>query len=231
MKRALSCYPLVAVLLLGAALAGCSERPTAGEHAHHSDHNGDSAVRFKAGRGLLLSADAAEALGVRTGELGEETLTPRYDVTATVFDPGPPARASAFVLPEAAENLTAEPAAGVRLLGIRRDVSTSLGQVEAILQLDRGAAVGVPLPLILSGRPTSVAAAPRSALLRTAAGDFVYVVNGEHLLRTAVKTGIADDEYIEIRNGLYPGDVIVTAGVEQLWLTELRLTKGGGHSH
>ncbi|MBK9991892.1 MAG: hypothetical protein IPP19_14495 [Verrucomicrobia bacterium] len=51
------------------------------------------------------------------------------------------------------------------------------------------------------------------------------------MLRTAVKPGANDGEYIEILDGLYAGDVIATAAVEQLWLTELRLTKGGGHSH
>ncbi len=30
---------------------------------------------------------------------------------------------------------------------------------------------------------------PHSALLRAAEGDFVYVVNGNHLTRTAVKAG------------------------------------------
>ena len=38
-------------------------------------------------------------------------------------------------------------------------------------------------------------------------------------------------QFIEITDGLYAGDVVATGGVEQLWLTELRLTKGGGHSH
>ena len=70
-----------------------------------------------------------------------------------------------------------------------------------------------------------------AALLRTATGTFVYVVNGANLLRTPVKPGASDGAFIEILDGLYAGDVVVTHGVEHLWLTELRLTKGGGHSH
>ena len=67
--------------------------------------------------------------------------------------------------------------------------------------------------------------------LRFATGTFVYVLNGEYYLRTAVKTGVRSGEFIEISDGLYPGDVVVATAVEQLWLTELRVTKGGGHSH
>ena len=70
-----------------------------------------------------------------------------------------------------------------------------------------------------------------STLLRTATGTFVYVVNGASLLRTPVKPGASDTTHVEILDGLYAGDLVATAGVEQLWLTELRLTKGGGHSH
>jgi len=72
---------------------------------------------------------------------------------------------------------------------------------------------------------------PRTALLDSAGGFFVYVVNGEFYLRTPVKTGASDASYFEITDGLYAGDIVVATPVEQLWLAELRLTKGGGHSH
>ena len=72
---------------------------------------------------------------------------------------------------------------------------------------------------------------PRSALLDSAAGLFVYVVNGEFYLRTPVKVGARSADFIEITDGLYAGDSVVATPVEQLWLAELRLTKGGGHSH
>jgi len=62
-------------------------------------------------------------------------------------------------------------------------------------------------------------------------GTFVYVVNGNFYLRTAVKTGARSTDFVEITDGLYAGDVVVTTPVNQLWLSELRLTKGGGHSH
>ncbi|MDR0535032.1 MAG: hypothetical protein LBG65_01525 [Puniceicoccales bacterium] len=49
--------------------------------------------------------------------------------------------------------------------------------------------------------------------------------------RIPVRTGIADATHIAITHGLSQGDTIVTSPITQLWLTELRLTKGGGHGH
>jgi multidrug efflux pump subunit AcrA (membrane-fusion protein) len=60
---------------------------------------------------------------------------------------------------------------------------------------------------------------------------FVYVLNGEAFLRTAVTTGARRGEFTEITDGLYSGDQIVVRPVETLYLIELRATKGGGHSH
>jgi multidrug efflux pump subunit AcrA (membrane-fusion protein) len=72
---------------------------------------------------------------------------------------------------------------------------------------------------------------PKSAVLASAEGNFVYVVNGEAYLRTAVKTGVEAEGLVEVTDGLLAGDVVVTRPVEKLWIIELRATKGGGHSH
>jgi hypothetical protein len=68
-------------------------------------------------------------------------------------------------------------------------------------------------------------------VLRTATGTFVYVRTGEFWRRTTVEPGADDGNFVAIANGLAAGDVVATTAVEHLWLTELRLTKGGGHSH
>ena len=73
----------------------------------------------------------------------------------------------------------------------------------------------------------NVTVIPRSALLRAAEGDFVYVVNGDHLTRTAVKTGVESGDVIEVTDGLYTGDKVAVKPVQTLWLTELRFVKGG----
>lgn len=71
------------------------------------------------------------------------------------------------------------------------------------------------------------AAIPADALLRTVKGDFVYVANGEWFLRTPVKVGRADATHIEIADGLYEGDTIVTEGVRGLSLAEIQALNGG----
>ena len=80
-------------------------------------------------------------------------------------------------------------------------------------------------------REQAVTAIPRSALLRTAEGTFVYAVNGDAYHRTTVKIGAEADGWVEITDGLLTGDQVVTKPVETLYLIELRATKGGGHSH
>ncbi len=77
------------------------------------------------------------------------------------------------------------------------------------------------------GTAGTVPAIPASALLRTVKGDFVYVANGDWYLRTPVTAGNAHGNWIEIRDGLYEGDVIVSAAVEALWLAELQAVNGG----
>jgi len=224
--------PVAAALLL----AGCGKSPTAGEHAGHDPEEGaheeeEAPARFKEGQGLLLAADTATALGVQTGEALDRAVTHTWEVTASVFDAGPPARASSLVPLEIADDLEKHSPSEARLLAVRRDLAAALNQVEIVLALAGTPPVGSTVKLTLSGPTRESVAVPRSALLRTATGTFVYVVNGAALLRTSVQPGATDGDFIEILDGLYAGDVVVTAAVEQLWLTELRLTKGGGHSH
>ena len=68
---------------------------------------------------------------------------------------------------------------------------------------------------------------PRSALLTTVEGHFVYAGNGGFFLRTPVKIGTQSAEWVEIADGLYAGDKIVSAAVISLWLAELQYLRGG----
>jgi len=80
-------------------------------------------------------------------------------------------------------------------------------------------------------RAEAVTVIPRSAVLQTSEGTFIYAVNGDAYFRTAVKVGSEADGLVEITDGLLAGDAVVTKPVETLYLIELRATKGGGHSH
>jgi hypothetical protein len=68
---------------------------------------------------------------------------------------------------------------------------------------------------------------PKSAVLNTTAGASVYVENGAYYRRATVKTGRVLGELIEITDGLYEGDTVVTHAAQTLWLIELRAVKGG----
>jgi multidrug efflux pump subunit AcrA (membrane-fusion protein) len=75
---------------------------------------------------------------------------------------------------------------------------------------------------------SSVATVPKSAVLKTAEGAFVYTVSGEFFLRTPVKVGAdAGDTAVEIKDGLYTGDQIVTHPIMTLWMAELQAIRGG----
>ena len=68
---------------------------------------------------------------------------------------------------------------------------------------------------------------PRQALLRTSEGMFVFVANGQRWLRTPVKVGAESADSAEIADGVLEGDLVVVAGVWDLWMAELQAVKGG----
>lgn len=213
---------------------GCGQKKPAEGHAHGGEHDhaeGAAAVSFKEGRGLHLAPETAKALGVATADVVERPVAHRIELHVSIFDGGPPARATAMVSPEIAADLEKHSPREAKIISVNRSLAAATGQVEVALELPEKARAGETLRLVLNGPATNVVAVPASALLRTATGTFVFTVNGDSLLRTTVKIGASDGAFIEITDGLYSGDIVAVAAVEQLWLTELRLTKGGGHSH
>jgi hypothetical protein len=222
------------MFVLAGFSVGCGGGKASQAH-EHSDGDahaaGVASASFKEGRGLQLAPETAAALGVKPLAIEERRMAHVIALTASVFDAGPPARALTLVPPEVADAIEKNPPGEAKLLSVRRDVSSALTQVEVVLGLPGAPPLGATLEVKLRGPERTVLAVPQSALLRTAMGSFAYVENGRHLLRTAVKTGASDDRFVEIVDGLYAGDMVATEAVEQLWLTELRLTKGGGHSH
>ena len=218
--------PIAAALALG----GCGKSQAVNGHAGH-DTNGqvveESALRFTDGKGLEIPAEIGRALGLKTTEVSERTIPQTYEATAVVFDAGPPARASSIVPVAIADDLEKQPPTVARLFPIRRDISPALEQAEIVLTLPGTPKVGTTVNITLPGQARLGIAVPRSSLLNTVTGAFVYVVDGAFLKRTPVKTGADDTEFVEIIDGLHAGEVVATTAVEQLWLTELRLTKGG----
>ncbi|AHF89472.1 hypothetical protein OPIT5_03490 [Opitutaceae bacterium TAV5] len=250
----------VALALLGGCGAGHDatghKHDKHGEHAdgeagpggHEAAAATGAAVTFKEGRGLRLPPEVIKALDVRVAEAEERPLAAELRLTAQVYMTAPAVRASARVpSAEVTEFEQASLPVG-RLVRVDRSAQAVTGFAELIFEFDtpppaaavatatipgkNGAAVvGDFVNLSLTGRPATVLTVPSAAVLDGATGAFVYVVNGDAWLRTPVRTGARSSDLVEITDGLYSGDQVVASPVDQLWLTELRLTRGGGHSH
>lgn len=245
------CKNLPLALLLTLGPCGCKDG------AHQSAQTSESkeekheptatiAVKFKAGKGVLLPEETRKAIGLEIVEVGEEKLVPQITTRAEVYrtanDSGH-AMALAPVKAEVARQLRVgqpvnlQPVSGgevIRGKVTRLDThgESFLGQTEVLLEVpdtDKRYPIGALLTVAFDlGESKSVTAVPKSAVLSAAEGPFVYVVNGQHFLRTLIKIGGQSKDWIEVTDGLYAGDKIVARPVETLWMTELRAVKGGG---
>jgi len=224
------------MLILAAAalglLTGCGDKASKPEAHEESKEAEVSGATFKEGRGLKFLSETAAAIGLKTAPVEERTVPRSLSMTAQVLDPGPPALLSASVSASDADWLEKTSIQDAKLVRIDRTTASTTGLADLTLSVNRpGLTSGEYVPLTLKAKETApVVAVPRSAVLRSAGGVFVYTVSGDYLVRTPVKIGAENDAFVEITDGLYSGDIIVTTPVEQLWLIELRAVKGGGDS-
>jgi hypothetical protein len=235
-------------------LIGCGRKHDAGE-GHGPEEEASSGASFKPGKGVILTEETRRSLGVETAEVTERKLPLELRFSTQVFGESHKptaaetehaectARASGLMGQAQAASLRAGyPVAlasksGERLGGIVLGVNRSLaiGDAEVVVGITNAGAKLKPGEFLSATvaipRDQSVAVVPKSAVLRSAEGSFVYTLNGDAYFRTAVKTGAEAEELVEITDGLHAGDAVVTEPVEKLWLIELRATKGGGQSH
>ena len=69
---------------------------------------------------------------------------------------------------------------------------------------------------IIAERRTGVPVAPRDAVTERAGRDVVFALDGQRAVRRDVTLGLGDDEQVEVREGLEPGERIVVRGLETL---------------
>ena len=235
-------------LLLSFGSCGCKEgTPVSAKEGAKGEAADGSSVKFKAGKGLLLPEQTRKAIGLEIVEVSEQRLVPQVITQVQVYCPTDASgRAHALARLKADEAKQLKPGQSVRLQPVgdvtgiitgkvvRLDSLTEgfLGQTEVLLDVpDEGGrcVIGTIFKAVFDlGDAKSVTAIPKSAMLSAAEGPFVYVVNGQHFLRTLIKLGAKNEEWIEVTDGLYAGDKIVARPVETLWMTELRAVKGGG---
>lgn len=241
-----------ALYLSALALAGCNKQ----KHSTTTDvENAEAlATHFKQGKGLLMPEETKKTLGVQIAEVAETKLTPTFTAELQVFrqtnelrkvsndGKAPTAEASGQISAEQAKALsvgqpvTLQPAmpgatkVQGKLLAVN-PLAGSKNTVEVLVEIPDAEGrfpIGTGLEATFTaGEAREVTAIPRSALLESVEGTFAYTINDKYLLRTPVKTGAKNDEFVEIADGLYAGDQIVTKPVLSLWLAELHAIKGG----
>ena len=254
-------WALLAVMILGIGCGrkegdDHKEDSAQTEEKGHEDHEeSPSGASFKPGKGITLTDETRKILNVEIADVTEEKLpqvihfnvqifseTHRF-VNVKEFHSGCDIHGSGSLSPD--KMAIVEPKQPVKLVTASKETlegfvvavqkTLAHGENEIIVGITTAGAkvkdgefmtASITLP-----REEMVTVIPRSALLKTAEGAFVYALNGSAYYRTAVKVGSESDDKIEIIDGLFAGDQVVTKPVETLWLIELRATKGGGHSH
>lgn len=74
-----------------------------------------------------------------------------------------------------------------------------------------------------------VLAVPVGAIIDDGAEKFVFVKHGNRFIRQDIATGVSDDRYIEIIDGLRPDDNVVTDGNRQIYTKWLFTQTGNRH--
>ena len=69
---------------------------------------------------------------------------------------------------------------------------------------------------IIAARHDDIAIVPRQAVTQRAGRNVVFVIDGQRAVRRNVSLGLADDDKIEVRDGVKPGERIVVRGLETL---------------
>lgn len=227
------------VILLAVLSAGCNSKP--GNSAAPAM---ETVNLFQEGKGVLLPEGMRRQFGLETAEVAEKPMRSQLQKLAQVYRTASgSAKSEAMVLLTIAEAKELKPGQPVLLKAAdstdeisgkfaRVDESTrvALDRVEGLLEFadgQRRSPVGAFLTATFAAKTKNALVIPVTALLSAADGTYVYVVNGKHFTRTKIKTGTVFDGYIEIEEGLYPGDEVVAKGVDNLWLIELSALKGG----
>ncbi|MHB1330255.1 MAG: efflux RND transporter periplasmic adaptor subunit, partial [Gemmatimonadales bacterium] len=131
--------------------------------------------------------------------------------------------------------LDAQP--GVRLRGWVRRIFPSADPNTRLVPVEVGLARPPPTVRIQPGflaradfnveRRTGVLAVPAGAIGAASDGNFVFVVANDTLSRRPVVTGMTSAGFIEVVDGLAPGELVVTSGQVNLRAgTEVRVTAG-----
>lgn len=233
---------LVLHVLLAAGLISLATSCGKTEAAVSEDHEEgpENGAQFKNGEGLSLTDEMKQAIGLKLVEVSEQKVAPVFSVPLHVMGGATTGtEATGWLSPEQAKFIKAGadielhateggPATQGKIKSVEKMPYASLGDSEMTVELPKPLPTGTRVlgnVRVPAGGP--VTSIPRSALLKTAEGTFAYTVNGKFYMRTPIKVGAMNEEFIEVTDGLYSGDQIVTTPVMSLWMAELQVLRGG----
>ncbi len=217
--------------LIPLIISGCTDSEAS---AHVTEPAPENGAQFKKGEGMTLTDKMAESIGLKVGDVGEQKIV--GEITLTLRGLPGSNEASGWLTAEQAAKvkvggkiqLASKPETFGKIQRVEKSASAVLGEFEitaifdsAVSELKEAAAV------IFLEEVAAETAVPRSALLQTAEGDFVYAKNGKCFFRMPVKIGAANNDYVEVTEGLYAGDEVVLTPVRSLWMAELQVLRGG----
>ncbi len=164
----------------------------------YGDDLGENGISFNSGRGPLLI-------------LGD---TSKMRIIASFFE-----AAVAFIKPGQQADVIADHAPGQVFSGSVATVSelghahgqSSTVSVEVMVNNEKGLlkpGLTAEVSIIVSQRE-NVLSIPSCFLRCSDEGYFVWLIDGEDLIRTAVEIGISDRDFVEILSGLKSGDEVV----------------------
>lgn len=223
--------PLLGAFTIATLNTSCLESRGAAEKS--PEQTPENGAQFKKGQGLSLTQEMSKAIGLKVEDVGETKVAPVISLNVSAVTQN---TATCWVTPEQVK--TIRPGMEVEFhcestfQGTVEKIEANplgvMGDSEITLTTAEKLTAGEPLKAMLRlPAGDAVAVVPTSALLKTAEGSFVYALNGDFYVRTPVKTGVSDDKFVEITDGLYAGDQIVTTPVMSLWMAELQVLRGG----
>jgi multidrug efflux pump subunit AcrA (membrane-fusion protein) len=208
---------------------------------------------FEPGKGVELSEHGRAAVGLKTSDVKLGALDAGKQYTVQVYRRADEASVptqnfrqgyayASVLLPadEARKWQLDQQRNNTRLLQIDWQLENVTGQAEAIVEIHDPEVqhqIGDFLQVELAADPAGaqeVVSIPESAVLQTAKGTFAYAANQQYFFRTPIEVVGNSQGQALIAEGLFEGDVIASAGVQQLYQIELQVINGGqgcAHGH
>ena len=235
MKTRLVTISTALAALVQISLAAYAGEPTGPDRGD----NPDIGIKYDKKQGLRVTSVSAKILGLTMVDVEEREISGKAALQLQVYatpEEGA-ALASAWVGSDEATKIAPDMVVEVEggLIGSVQGVASGKSKPGQLVEVT--VAINDPNKTLKAGKfataqvvlPSDgeVVVIPTDATLKTTEGTFAYVDNAGWTVRTQIELGAEQDGFVEVIDGIYAGDQIVSAPVSTLWMVELQLTKSG----